>query len=254
MKEILEKFGISEFFSYICPGAIILTSLLLWIKPNFKTNIWEHDLLVTFFILIFAYTLGLILSSYNRTAEIRYLLSSQRLQKGLLQTVLMYAMRLFWRFSSRPPDRYFTEYNLQILEGLERLGVTSDLQNITTSWERLKIFRTLIIDRSSDDNKVIENEADNFQRKSLFAMGVSIALFLLAIQAIFRLIIFDIFNIFKTANNFSGIIPDIGTVILLAISVLGIIASLELRQVAFRLLNIELYLTTCMRYSSDERQ
>lgn len=248
MKEILSKFGISDFFIYICPGSIIFVSLFLWIKPDFDSNFWKPHLLAAFLILISVYSLGLILASYNRKAQTQYLLLSQPKKDGWLIKVF----RLFWKFSSRHPDRYYAEYTIRIKEQIERLDVPPGLSKITTYWEYLEIYRKLIIDRSTDGNKFIEVEAENYQRRSLFAMGISIAIFLVTIQVIFRVIIIELGSIFEIFNNLNGKLHDIDIIHLIVIASIGIIASIGLRQVAFRMFIIELYLTACMRYPVDE--
>ena len=64
MKEILEKFGLSEFFAYICPGVILLSSLALWKWPDFTSDFWKQQAVVLLLGFILSYILGLILASF----------------------------------------------------------------------------------------------------------------------------------------------------------------------------------------------
>src|SRR5438132_10995843 len=70
MKEVLEKFGLVEVFAYLCPGAILLWSTLLWAKPaDLGLPGGEKETWVTFalsaFLLILAYTLGLVVATLS---------------------------------------------------------------------------------------------------------------------------------------------------------------------------------------------
>ena len=74
MKEILKELDIGDFFRYIGPGSILLLSFVLW-KPFLQASLspaWDsivtRDLVLSFVVIVGAYTIGLLLESLSTTS------------------------------------------------------------------------------------------------------------------------------------------------------------------------------------------
>lgn len=135
MKEILEKFGLSEFFAYICPGMLSLFSLTLWKWPDFNQPFWNREVLAAISILILSYTLGLILASLNHIAWTRYPRSTQEDRSGFLRKIRANVI-LFLLYHFPPPRSasFTVEAGLRITEDLVRLsGGLMQLSDIGSS-------------------------------------------------------------------------------------------------------------------------
>src|SRR5207249_238023 len=82
MKDVLDKFGLHDLFAYLCPGAIFLFTCLLWVDPaalviaDMKEG-WM-GFVVGAFILLLAYALGLILTTWGEEGTELYLWRKER--------------------------------------------------------------------------------------------------------------------------------------------------------------------------------
>jgi len=247
MKELFEKIGLSEFFSYVCPGVILLSSLTFWIWPDFKSEFWKQQVLVTFLGFVFSYMLGLVLASFNDMAQVRYPCSARREQRKLLRHIRAMLIRLFCRFPSPQYNPSIVQANLSIAEDLERLSGLAGLSNLATPWDRLLIYRTLKNDQVGKRCKAVLSEASNLHRRFRFCMGMALAIFLLAVQSLIRLILLILGHFFPDSIiTYWNMTLPIDYPWLIVISIVGIWASVELRHVAIRMWELERYLTASL--------
>ncbi len=245
MKEILEKFGLSEFFAHICPGGILLSSLALWAQLKFDSPFWNREVLVAISVLLLSYTLGLILASFNRMALVRYLRSAPAERRGFLRKIRAGTIRLLYHFSLPRFTSSNVHANLRIAEDLARLAGVDSLPALAGPWDGLVIYRTFVADRVGERGKAILTEADTFHRRFLFSMGVALAVYLLAIQALIRFILHFFGKAFHESifTSWNQTLPAISPFWLAAITIFGLGASLELRQIAIRMWELERDLT-----------
>ena len=233
MKEVLEKFGLVEFFAYICPGLILLTSLALWTRLNFDAPFWKQEALVIVLVLILSYILGLILASFNDMSQRQYHRS-------------IGAIRILYSFPSPRFTPSVVQANLTIAEDLERLAGGGGLSSLASPWDRLVIYRALVASRLGDRGKAILAEADILHRRFRFAMGVALAVFLVAIQSFFRLILVVLGFFLDAILTWNSMLPSVSPILLLCITAIGLWASFELRRFAIRMWELERYLSSSL--------
>jgi hypothetical protein len=252
MKEILEKIGLSEFFAYICPGAILLFSLTLWLDPEkiakfLGESFVKQQIVTAIFLLIFSYTLGLIISWWSISGADLFIRKKRRPQA--LQRKEKVLTGLLWVFHGLPEPRSnpsIVEAKLKMAEALEKYSGLQGLSLIETPWDWLVLYRTFMAGRVGDRGKHILMEADFIHRRFLFSQGVALAFFLLAVQSFIRLLIL------LTPLNDS--FPSIGLPWLVVIILLGASTSFGLRQVAGRWWEEELFLTSSFTQPSTISQ
>ena len=270
MEDILEKFGIGEFFAYISPGAILLSSIVLWIELDFDSKFWEHEVLVVTLFFVFSYILGLVLASFNQQMHARYTRLSTVEAGGRLGQIWAQLLRLVYRFPSARLNESLVDANLRIADDLVQITGLHGLSSLTNPWEYLDIYRALVEDKAGKDHQTVLLESENLHRKFLFSMGVALALFFLVLQALLRVILFYIpqvsgliislgLRLFQFPKTITDIpenieqwyvsLPTIDLLVLFVIIILGLLASLQLREIAIRMWELERYLTTSLTHS-----
>lgn len=250
MKEILEKFGASEFFAYICPGVILLTSLALWTELHFGSLFWKQQALVIILVLIISYILGLMLASFNDRAQAHY--PHPTSGRGRVCQGWQSAIRLPDRFPASPSfARAIVEANLVVAQDLERLSGISGLSSFASPWDRLVIYRALKAGRVGDKGLSILVAADTYHRRCLFCMGMALALLLVAIQSLLRFLLLILPCIL---GSWHSAFPPVSSSWLIVLGLFGVWASFELRQVAIRLWGLERYLTASLSLPEMEKK
>ena len=231
-----------DFFAYICPGAILLLSLLFWFKPNFEYPIFQKEFILVFLLLIVSYVLGLIIELYNCLSEqsASSFFSPRRPRNDRINQIVT---DLAIRFSENLDD-----LELELFESSEELAFLGVLSNLDRSWERLFVYRTLMSDRLGDKGKTIIAEANNLRRRFLFSWGLALTLRVLALQALVRLLIFAIGNNYwDFLKQWDSSLPNIAPNILFSIAVGAFLLSFAMQLVANRFYNLEIYLTACLQ-------
>jgi hypothetical protein len=266
MKEVIQKVGLGDVFAYICPGAILLCSLLLWFNPEQATlfhlgkESWQAFSLPVF-LLILSYTLGLILAAWSSGGAALYLRCVRRLRSRLdepwLSAVNAPFVGLLWLLHWIPEPRIdrvlFAEANTRMATRLSRLAGPLGLSSVETPWDWLLLFRTVIQDHLGKKAKSILELADAIHRRFLFSQGVALVCVLLAVQALGRLIIY---YLFPNASAALPPVPVLGHYILL---VFGGVTSFCLRWGAGRWWETEFVLTYSLsrrldRLAREERR
>lgn len=248
MKEILEKFGLSEFFAYICPGLLLLSSLALWKRPDFTSDFWKQQAVVLLLGFILSYILGLILASFNHIAWTRYPRLNQEYQGGFLGKLRRGMNLLLYHLPLPRSTDSIAEASLRIADDLVRLSRIGGLSSLADPLEWLSVYRTLVADEVGEKRKAVLTEADTLHRRCLFCTGVALAVYLTAIQALIRLILYLSGKAFVESifTSWNKTLPLISPFWLAAITIFGLWASFELRQVAIRMWELERYLTASL--------
>lgn len=247
MKSILERLELSDLFAYICPGVILITSLALWIEVDFGSSFWKQQVLVGIVILIVAYTLGLIVASLNYRAQVGYLGAAGRLPEHRAGRIWERVKSFFYPQPIRRFSPQMVRGIVRISNELERLSGQVGLSDLIDPWDWPVVYRTFMADRVGEENRSVLTEAETLRRRFLFAMGVSLALYLLGMQSLLRIFLYDVGAFVKSVRAFSeSSFPSIGPLNLVVITVLGLWASYLLRQVAIRMWELERYLTASL--------
>jgi hypothetical protein len=250
MKELIEKVGISELFAYLCPGLILLLSLRFWIEPKKMDEIFreiiKQDLILVILVLILSYTLGLIVASWsNRGAALYYRLKgrikvSRQISNDcyLFQNIALWLIGFMHWLPQFRVNASVVANNLRIAQDLDELVRLQGLSSLDIPWDRLVIYRTIMAGRVGEKGKTILTEADSIHRRFLFALGVAMALFLLAFQSLIRLIL--------SMTPWNASLPHIPVIWLVVIAFLAGLTSYSLRIVAGRWWEQELILTSSL--------
>jgi hypothetical protein len=201
MKELLDKFGLTEFLAHICPGSIALSALVLWMNPTFLDKLFAkiaaNSVVSTALLLMAAYAVGLTLAvlsvvgeeSFNATSvpEFRRLGSVRAFGKFL-------AWLWLWinhGFPKLPDgDRANDDMMLartEVMAALDSFPARDLFSLMQYTSDQLLFFRTLFQDRHKDRAAVTLNLAETVHRRILFALGVSQSLLVWTALASLRL-------------------------------------------------------------------
>ncbi|MAE40881.1 MAG: hypothetical protein CML07_08200 [Psychrobacter sp.] len=115
-------------------------------------------------------------------------------------------------------------------------------------WDWPAIHRAFMVDEAREKGESVLTEADNLHRRFLFCMGVALAVFLLAVESLFRLILLLLGRTLRESvfTSWDNTLPPINHIWLVAITIFGLWASFELRQIAIRMWELETYLTVSL--------
>jgi hypothetical protein len=243
MKDFLDKFGLSELFAYLFPGAILLASVLLWVRADHlpavgrEKDSWQMFVLVAFLV-IASYTLGLIVSSWSSWGSAYYL------RKVSIHSITWKPLRRLWlllvgsvfAFRRQRGDS-FIEQNKRISDDLWKLIRLDGLSNLDVPWDRLVLYRTILADRVGEKARTVLAEADSLHRRFLFAQAVALVCALLALQAGLRLFL-------GAVDWGQDVLPAIPLFGLLGLAAFGVCSSASLRWAAGHWWEAE-YILTC---------
>jgi hypothetical protein len=198
MKDLLEKIGLGDLFAYVCPGTILLCSLLLWLDrtdlpAGVERNSWQ-SLAISIVLGILAYTLGLIVAWWSSEGAALYLRQAGRLRLKWTRAracILRLLGILHWIPAPRV-NPSIIQSNLQITEDLHNFVQLQGLSSLEIPWDRLAIYRAIMADQVGDKAKGVLAEADSFHRRFLVSQGVALACALVAAQALVRLLLFPL--------------------------------------------------------------
>ena len=242
MKDILDKIDLFEFFTYVCPGIVILFSVGLWHWPDFKSGFWNQKVIVILLGFILTYTFGLIINSYIDVALYRYSHAKLKRGKNFRQKILDRVNIIIYKFASPTIDHLTVDANSDIENELEQLSGIIETLQIASPWNRLVIYRTFIADKFGERCPAVLKQAQRVHRRFRFSMGVSCAILLLSIQ----LIILMYIEVFQQFPNQSWIYFSPQLLKFLVFTIISLLVSLSLRQMAFRMWKLELYLTSSL--------
>ncbi len=253
MKDILQKFGPSELFAYLCPGAILVCSSALWAAPGLNTllgsKLEKHPLVVVFMLIVVCYALGLIVTFWGSSGADKFV-RAHRIRE-LCGSKLRERLTLWWlRFLHGIPlplaNEATVEANLRISQDLTRHAGLPGLSALESPWDRLTLYRTVMADRLGEGASAILSEADATHRRFLFAVGVALALLLVTLQSILLFALSYLRGVQPLSRWIAQAgLPHVDERLLL-LAGLGLLASLLLRRVAGRLWEQELLLTCCL--------
>jgi len=156
MKDFLEKFTLTEFFAYLCPGVILFCSFALWIASDLNqvlgSKLEKHPLVVAFILLIACYALGLIVTAWGSSGAnlyVReYLYRRVRPRRAGLREQMVWLVRRFLHEVPVPRQtRSMVDGQLRIAEDLESYAGLPGLSALQSPWDRLTTYRTIIADR-----------------------------------------------------------------------------------------------------------
>ncbi len=195
MTEFLNRFGLKELFGYLCPGALLLTCLFLWIPPKdvFEFLAAEKELLIwgkLLFLLLVGYILGLLLATWSSegTYLVDYLYGQSQVPGRwwwLLPRLGAYLFGILHWFP-RPVHNFIVQADLDIANDLFRQS------GINTSYRQSEpraLYRAVMTDKLGAPGKTILDFADAAQRRFLFCQGIALVGALLAIQVLIRVLI-----------------------------------------------------------------
>jgi hypothetical protein len=254
MKEVLEKFGISEVFAYLPSGGLLIASYLFWLPPPDVPKEGWQSFALSAFLVVLAYTLGLLVATWSTEGAAFYLFrlhvrpSVERAWWRALTEARKWPGTVFdglvWLFHWLPPLPYS---DLQIAsEFPSRTGRIGLSQFLRTPWGSLTFYRTLVADAVSERDKSVLAEAETVHRHILFAEGVALAFLLLALQASARLVCHWALP--------EEALPRVPWPALVGLLVLGVGASFGLRMVAGRWWETEYTLTRVLYHSQMQAQ
>lgn len=254
MKDLLEKLDLVEFFAYLCPGIIVLSSIILW-TPNlaavFGEELAKHEVLVIIILLVISYAFGVMIASWSGAGADYYVRTYNNEQKqptGWRRPVWWVILLFHW-LPVPQSGRALVEKQLQIFESLEQHTGLQGLPILQNPWERLATYRILVSGKVGDKGRPILTEAEWVHRRLLFALGVALALLLLSLQTILRLLLLGLHKLKLFALGPEDFIawvnslPAINLLTLLILAAFSLAASFGMRRIAARWWQYELLLT-----------
>ncbi len=237
LSDINKTFELGEFFAYICPGATLFVSLLIWFPADPNAILFQNSLLLAFVMVVGSYSLGLIMASYVVIGEHRYD-SLWRPKLGVIRRI----GRVFLWYASRHRSQAVVEWEIQVAEVMDRLRAPASYKdrNIT---DRLTIVRAVLCS-ASEKTAGIAVQADRFRRRFLFAKGVGLASLIIATSTVLRIIVSFLES--KEWVKVDDCLQSIGLGWLILIVVLALVIAALLRRAGHRMAAMETYLTACL--------
>src|SRR5437879_3962147 len=123
MKEMVDKFSLNEFLSYLCPGVCMLLSVVLWIRPDFSTALGEtlggKEGIAVAMVLIVGYAVGLLIAAWSSQGAHLFLSGGFR---GRWRRLNILVKLLHWMPTDKARTQAFkrslVENKIRIAEGL----------------------------------------------------------------------------------------------------------------------------------------
>ena len=258
MKDILEKLDLIELFAYLCPGAIVLFSTVLWMDQNtlngLKEIFKEQQILGAIMSIIVSYAVGVMIALWSGVGADRYIRAHYKpnaAPKEDWEALGWLALNLFHWIPVPRMNASIVEGQLRIAEALTRYTGLNNLSLMQNPWDRLATYRTIVSGRVGDEGRPILTEAEWVHRRLLFAIGVSLAVLLLALQALlgFLLILFHKLPVLAVLPS-----PHYSPGRLVLLTFIGLVSSFGLREMAGRWWEYELLLTCSLSRSEQERE
>jgi hypothetical protein len=241
MKDLLDQLGLSELFAHLFPGGILLSSLLLWVRPDELPFLlqakegWQYPASAAI-LLIAAYSVGLILSSLSSWLAAYAWRKWGRTNATPKWSQAWAALLALAGGVPRPVALSFVRANFNLSAALVRLTRLEGLTSLEVPWERLVSYRTIAGDRIGEKARATIHEADALHRRFEFAKAMALVGALLALQGLAQLLL-----------GFVGwgeeALPPVRWGWLLGLVLVGFLSSWALRWAAGRCWEAELILT-----------
>lgn len=242
MKDLLDRIGLGAIFGALLPGAILLSSLGLWVTAEqFRQllNLFKgHEVLFLVGVGICSYLLGVIVASLSGWGSgkfelLRGLCQIMPLRQRWLSRVGL-QLRLMWLPFWLPALRHDRpEVSYEAQSSMWELFERHRMELLEVPWEVLATYRTLVAGRLGAETKPILSAVESVHHRLLFALGVALALLLTAIQAAVWLFVYP------WAPHAHWVLVFVGAVALA-------VSSFGLRWVAGRLWREAFYLTASL--------
>lgn len=204
MKDILEKFGLQEFLSTICPGFVLLLSSLVWVDFKRRDIDWKalDSIVLGFGLLVLSYVFGILIANliklvryWHKACEKRLwtAISEHEKRRARFSGLRVRGWQLLRFFVAIPhiPIQDSEESLLVLLEYKESLKgsylAPEEFLNRLDRFEVLDLYRAFAAHEQKNDPHPLLKRADTMQARRLFAHGVGFAVMLIAVQVLFRL-------------------------------------------------------------------
>jgi len=190
MKELLDRFGLTEIIGYFLPGLMVLCALLPWGTPDpavlLGAKLGENEFVVGALTLVVAYALGLVLSIWGRWAQ-----SVVRPQFGPTpEERTVFAVRwLKWAWAASVAKPFQDETTIGLMDIASLLQPSFSKPLSVDGLILVSLFRSVAASRIRDRAGGLIVEAEIHRRRYLFSLGVSAALLVLAGSSLIRLLI-----------------------------------------------------------------
>ena len=242
VKEILKDIGLTDFFRYVCPGAILLLSFLVWVpvfvgsadREPIGTAASEMSVLIAGGVVVLSYIVGLLLESLNQTIYEKQFRDQRTI--GTRMSRVMLGTRSPW---IRPG---LVDSRLKIQDYLEEeLNGEAPLD----LFDLLELYRVVRADKLKCEAGSILERARTVHRQVRFSLGVSLALSIVALH----ILAYALFAILATyvdlGIGFNGTDP-ISYLILLGLALCARLVGGRLNKVVEQRWTIENHLTAVL--------
>lgn len=250
MQEFLDRFGLTEALAYLAPGVIVLLSIPLWIQPDLGgvlgPALADQQFVVAVVLFVASYALGFIIAWWSEAGAAGYFLRQAHSSR---RAPVFWFLWLFHSLPLPTVDIAMVEQRLRFAERLAKLGVHGLSRVPQTPWGELAAFRTLMSGRIHDFDRGVLAEANVVHTRLQFALGVGLAVLLVALQCFARVLVRmppEMGLDWGAIASFDGQLQDISTSFLLAVAILGLAVSFGLRRVAGQWLDYEMFLTNSL--------
>ena len=253
-KKQLERLGVADVLTILCPGAVLLTSAALWLpladsESRRKLKDLSDSVPASFLLLLVSYAIGLVLNGWAAQGFVKFVeLSSGGMRNTAGLTRLLIASRFcvtaalhgrrFMVSRETDVDARFKIYEIIRKRYGESVVSLLDPNNF------LYVFRVLVWCVVREKEEVALNEADALFRRRGFAQGVALAAMLVALQSGIELLLVWTWRPAHDATL---------TTILVGVLGVGLASSLLLRNVARRLHSDERIFTYAVLRSLEDR-
>jgi hypothetical protein len=235
-KEGISNISLAEVLLYLGPGAVFLMGLRIWgsFSPEwlFGATLAHNQAVIVFSFAIVAYSCGLFINEWCKLGAMKYMR-------------LRFAPRIAGRFSSTERaitvlchwlpipafDESMIEAQLDMNDAIKMLANLKDAAHLESPWDRLENFRLVIHAESEEQGSAMLRKAEREHQHLLFLLGLSLAVTLLAVQALFRTVVELTLGVRVHAANY------------IVIMATAAVVSIVLRLVAARVWAAELRLT-----------
>ena len=151
MKDLLDHIGLTEIFAYLCPGAVVLCSLGLWldeVPTELLKQAKDQQVLAIFVVLVTSYSIGLVIAVWGAAGGSRFVSAKEARAYSSVSVFLRfswfrYGYPLLWLLHSLPlprQDDTTLERLMQLGERMERYGLRDAR---LPPWEFLTTYRTI---------------------------------------------------------------------------------------------------------------
>jgi hypothetical protein len=195
VKDILGRFGLTEFLTIVCPGLFLLLSFAVWAPRNVLAALWaKPDTLesigVAIILVLVAYTLGMVVNAIAAECwMLRLYVFDYAAMLHHSRRLLQFVTWVLWLFQGS------FDFPLQATRGVETLmtlgGRFADLSGgedrlPRSPFELVSAFRVFVSGQLDRKWRALSEQTEDVNRRRVFAQGTSLVLLLAAIQCVVR--------------------------------------------------------------------